>query len=171
MVGDSYLHQKAESVPAKEEQYLLQVCVTLTSWDPQSLLLCPCSRHPDPHASKLIHNEVMEPCWTGVSILKNGDEVDSSGSPSESTKADRLMGIMADWVGLRTNMGSTFQITLPAWMPTNFPMALTKIRTLLPNLSQIIPKSKHRFPCGLAELIWVKVPNMSELPVYLSIWG
>lgn len=32
--------------------------------------------------------------------------------PVKSTKADRLMGIMADWVGLRTNMGSTFQITL-----------------------------------------------------------
>lgn len=60
MVDDSYLHEK-NSLCSCKEQHLLQVCVTSTSWD-LSLSSAPAAGTQIPHASKLIHNEVMEPC-------------------------------------------------------------------------------------------------------------
>lgn len=160
MVGDSYLHQKASLCLQRRTISSPSLC-NIDLLGSQSLRTAAGTQVP---AGKLIHNEVMEPCWTGVSILKMGMRWTAVVHPVKSTKADRLMGIMADWVGLQDKYREYFSnhtSELNAYQFSHGPDQNKDPSSKFENW--INPVSKHRFPCGLAESDLNKGPNMSEL--------
>lgn len=80
MVDGSNLHQKRESLctkdagtkslyQTKKNNVFFHVSVASISWAP-SLSSAPAAGTQNPHASKFIHDDVTEPCWVGVKVLK-----------------------------------------------------------------------------------------------------